>query len=61
MRADGSPFYVELGFAILLDASGEAIGALATARDITQRFEQDRESRRRLAELEKQVAEAQQA
>ncbi len=53
MRADGSPFYVELSFAIVLSAEGEAIGAMATARDITERFEQDREQRRRLAELEK--------
>ena len=55
MRADGSAFYVELSFAILLDSDGTALGALATARDITERFEQDREMRRRLAELEQAV------
>jgi PAS domain S-box-containing protein len=60
-RADGSAFYVELSFAIVLDASGEAAGALATARDITERFERDRETRRRLTELEKQAAETSQA
>lgn len=52
MRADGSAFYVELSFAIVLNAEGEAIGAMATARDITQRFEQEREQRRRITELE---------
>ena len=52
---------MELSFAIVLDASGEAAGALATARDITERFERDRETRRRLTELEKQAAEASQA
>lgn len=55
MRIDGSTFYVELGFAIVLDAEGQATGALATARDITERFEQERDMRRRLAELEKQA------
>jgi PAS domain S-box-containing protein len=61
MRADGESFYIELGFAILLDEAGQAIGALATARDITQRFEQDRQTRRRIADLEQQLAEVQQA
>ena len=51
-RADGETIYVELGFSIVLDSAGEAIGALATARDITERFNRDRETRRRLRELE---------
>lgn len=55
MRADGTPIYVELSFAIALDAAGESIGALATARDITERFENDRTQRRRLEELETMV------
>ena len=58
VRANGDTFYVELSFAILLGDTGEALGALATARDITERFEQDREQRRRLADLQKQVEEA---
>lgn len=53
MREDGSAIYVELSFAIVLGADGAAAGALATARDITARFEQERELRRRLAELER--------
>lgn len=52
LRADGSQFYVELGFAILIGEDGESLGALATARDITERFEADREMRRRLREFE---------
>lgn len=52
LRADGTQITVELGFAILLGEDGEAIGALATARDITARFEAERELRRRLRELE---------
>jgi len=60
MRADGEPFYIELGFAILLDEHGQATGALATARDITERFERDREARRHVKELEEQLAGIQQ-
>ncbi|MEZ4553957.1 MAG: PAS domain S-box protein [Dehalococcoidia bacterium] len=52
LRADGTQITVELSFAIVLGADGEAVGALATARDITERFEQERELRRRLRELE---------
>jgi PAS domain S-box-containing protein len=54
-RADGTTIYVELSFAILQDASGATKGALACARDITERFEHDRTSRRRLRELEQEL------
>jgi PAS domain S-box-containing protein len=56
VRADGSQIYVELSFAIIHAEDGAVIGALAHARDITARFERERESRRRLRELEQQVA-----
>jgi PAS domain S-box-containing protein len=52
LRADGSTIYVELSFAIVHGRGGEVIGALATARDITERFERDRAMRRRVRELE---------
>jgi PAS domain S-box-containing protein len=55
MKANGDVFYVELGFAIVHDASGAVIGALAHARDINTRFEQDRASRRKLRELEAEL------
>ena len=55
VKASGETFYVELSFAIVLDAEGRAIGALAHARDINERFETDRANRRRLRELEEQV------
>jgi len=58
LRADGATIYVELSFAIVHAADGSVIGALAQARDITERFERDRQSRRRLRELEQQVARA---
>ena len=51
-RADGAEIFVELSFGIIQDASGVAIGAVAHARDITERFERDRTMRRRLRELE---------
>ena len=54
-RKDGSTLYVELSFAIVHDGSGAVIGALAHARDISERWAQDREQRRRLRELEEQV------
>jgi PAS domain S-box-containing protein len=52
LKADGSQFYVELSFSIIHGGDGEVIGALAHARDITERFERDRARRRRLRELE---------
>jgi PAS domain S-box-containing protein len=61
MKAGGENFYVELSFAIVHDAGGTVIGALAHARDINERFEQDRTTRRRLRELEAQLADAQAA
>ncbi len=51
MRKDGETIYVDLGFGIMLDDAGEAIGAVATARDVTERFHRDRETRRELREL----------
>jgi PAS domain S-box-containing protein len=56
LRADGEQFYVELSFAIVTDEDGAALGALATARDITERFQEERDRRRRLQELEDLLA-----
>lgn len=44
-RKDGTTIYVELTFAIVKDATGAVIGALAHARDITERFLREREQR----------------
>ena len=52
LNADGSQIYVELSFAIVHDRDGAVIGALAGARDVTERFERDRDLRRRLRALE---------
>jgi PAS domain S-box-containing protein len=42
VRSDGTQIYVELSFAIILDANGDVSGALAHARDITERFKKER-------------------
>ena len=52
LKADGSQVYVELSFAIVRGPDAEVIGAMAQARDITERFQRDRDMRRRLRELE---------
>jgi PAS domain S-box-containing protein len=52
LRGDGEEFYVELSFAIVHDAGGAVIGALACARDIDERFKRDRDLRRELRELQ---------
>lgn len=52
LRADGTEFYVELSFAIILDNHGKPMGSVAHARDIDERFNKERASRKRLKELE---------
>jgi PAS domain S-box-containing protein len=55
-KADCTEIYVELSFAIVLDDAGEAAGALAQARDITERFNRDRDNLRKMRDLEQQLA-----
>jgi PAS domain S-box-containing protein len=55
VQKDGSDLYVDLSFALVKDDAGEVLGAVAVARDITGRYLAERESRRRLAELEADV------
>jgi PAS domain S-box-containing protein len=54
---DGTQIFVELSFAIVV-VDGEAVGALATARDITERFERERADRQKMRDLEAKVAAA---
>lgn len=56
IRKDGTTIYVELSFAIVLDDTGAAIGALAVGRNITERYRHDKSLRQRLAALEQEVA-----
>tara|TARA_R110002072_G_scaffold36301_4_gene107022 strand:- start:8088 stop:8525 length:438 start_codon:yes stop_codon:yes gene_type:complete len=53
LKDGGETFYVELSFSIVVDAGGEAMGVLSTARDITERFLKERENRKLLSELQK--------
>lgn len=39
LRADGSEFYTEMGFALIFNDQGEVLGTVAQARDITDRYE----------------------
>jgi PAS domain S-box-containing protein len=56
IHKDGSDLYVDLTFALVKDEAGQVLGSVAVARDITSRFRAEKESRKRLAELEEQVA-----
>lgn len=55
LRADGSQFYTEMGFALIFNDQGEVVGTVAQARDITERYEKERAERLRVRELEKQT------
>lgn len=52
MHKDGSDLYVDLSFALVRDDDGHILGAVAVARDITARYQAEKQTRRRLAELE---------
>ncbi len=53
LTADGRTVYVEMSFAVVTDASGQAIGSVAIARDATRRRQEEKALRARLAELER--------
>jgi PAS domain S-box-containing protein len=38
----GSKLYVEMSFAVVVDAAGTALGSVAIARDVTERIERER-------------------
>ena len=51
-RKDGQPLSIEFTIQLVWDDRGTLLGASAIIRDVTERFQRDREMRRRLAELE---------
>ena len=53
MRKDGRRISIEFSIALLKDERGEVAGALAIVRDVTARWEAERELRARLAAPEK--------
>ncbi|MGE0621271.1 MAG: PAS domain-containing protein [Pseudomonadales bacterium] len=54
-RADGESIVVELTFSVIVDPDGKALGALANAREISNRFEKEKADRKRLRELESEL------
>jgi PAS domain S-box-containing protein len=55
LRKDGSRISIEFTIALIRDAIGKLLGPAAILRDVTARWNQDKELRRRLAALEDQV------
>lgn len=53
MHKDGSTLYVDLSFSLVRNADGTVAGAMAVARDCSERYRSERALRARLAELEK--------
>jgi PAS domain S-box-containing protein len=56
MRKDGQRISIEFSIALLKDERGEVAGAAAIVRDVTARWQMERELRGRLAALEAQPA-----
>lgn len=53
VHKDGSTLYVDMSFGMVRDPASNPIGAMAIARDCTERFTAERAQRVRIAELEK--------
>jgi PAS domain S-box-containing protein len=57
-RKDGSRISIEFNILLLRAATGEVLGAAATIQDVTQRWQQQKELKSRLAVLEAKAAES---
>jgi PAS domain S-box-containing protein len=55
VHRDGRGLYVDMSFALVHDSEGHVLGAVAVGRDITDRFQAEKDARKRRAELEAQV------
>jgi PAS domain S-box-containing protein len=55
VQKNGSKLYVDLSFALARDETGSVIGALAIARDCTDRYVADRALKARISELEREL------
>ncbi len=53
VRSDGSTISVEFTIVLLADSSGEPLGTAAIIRDVTARWQREKELKKQLAELEK--------
>jgi PAS domain S-box-containing protein len=54
-RKDGTPLSIEFTIQLVRDDAGAIVGASAIIRDVTERWTRDRESRKRLADLEQKL------
>ena len=52
VRKDGTRISIEFSVALIRDDAGAIAGVAAVMRDVTERWQRDRELRARLAELE---------
>jgi signal transduction histidine kinase len=55
LRKDGTRISIEFTIAMIRDAHGKLLGPAAILRDVTARWNQDKELRKRLANLEAEV------
>ena len=55
IHKSGEPLYVDMSFAVVKDASGKVLGSFAVARQATERFQQERNMRRQLSQLQQSV------
>jgi PAS domain S-box-containing protein len=51
-RRDGTRISIEFAIVVLRDESGKLLGAAATIRDVTTRWQQEKDQKQRLADLE---------
>jgi PAS domain S-box-containing protein len=56
LRKDGAPLSIEFSIQLLRDDGGAITGAVAIVRDVTARWQKDKELRLRLKELEAKLA-----
>ncbi len=52
LRKDGSPLSIEFTIQLVRDAAGKILGPAAIVRDVTARFQREKELRLKLKELE---------
>jgi PAS domain S-box-containing protein len=56
LRKDGTRISVEFNIVLMKDEAGKVIGAAAMIQDVTARWEREKATRARIAELEKRLA-----
>ncbi len=61
MRKDGTRISIEFTIVVLRDGSGKLLGAAATIRDVTARWQQEKAQKQRLADLEARLKQLGQA